>query len=218
MAMCFTACKKDNKDGDGGSGNGNYPDDGTFMIDANSVTNSSSDIVTVKAVAASLSNDVLATSKYRNGFRLMLPKTLDEELLYDVWVVNESLKISDPDAKEAFILILAFDKKDEVIGQLCYAASYIGTNYVYADRNFTITGKYSVQSKKTINYKWDCSFKKGWNIMYYAFDSELKNCTITTTKPSGETFKWYYMDDDDLEKSTMPKIIQKELILNDLFD
>ena len=55
-------------------------------------------------------------------------------------------------------------------------------DYIYSDRSFTAEGisEYGLE--------FDCSFNKGWNIMYRRKDFSK----ITTKEPLNEKFKWYF--------------------------
>ena len=52
--------------------------------------------------------------------------------------------------------------------------------FVYADRDFTEKGK------NVYGLQMDCSYKKGWNIVY------RQDKKITTQKPLNEIFRWIF--------------------------
>jgi hypothetical protein len=184
LSTVFIACEKD----DIGSN--------SSVINAKNVIGGNSNITTVKAFVNNLSYGYsslfeIASSKYENnGFTLKLPKTIPSQYLFfvtatgivDSWEIPEKL-LSDKDAKWTTVVnIYGFDISENEIGYFeLYDKSteYYGW-YVFADRNFTIIG--------VNNYnQFDCSLKKGWNIVYTSFQEDI----ITTTKPSNSNFTWY---------------------------
>ena len=81
------------------------------------------------------------------------------------------------------------------------------TIYVYSDRNFNHTGKgvawssdmRDIGGSLTVQQEqYNCSFKRGWNIMYQTgaatktHNTSTTTITYTTEKPSGtSTMRWY---------------------------
>ena len=165
-------------------------------------------------------SETIASCDYKNGFKLKLQNTLSDEFLYYFWEDDDEflgkITISDTTAKVGEIEIVALDNTGEEIGgfsfeveryingELYYGYAY----YVYADKDFTIKGKYEDNE-----YKWkssiefNCSFKEGWNIICIEVEESdityIEKVKITTTKPSGNNWVWrYYSWDDDWFKST----------------
>lgn len=200
ISMIFAACKKND------SGDNTNNNTAQFIIEATNVLDAISDIATAKAhfTYSDEDFDVLATAKYENGkFQLTLPNTMESRYLhyaadshnfYEEWV-------SDIEAKTTLIGMLgiyAYDKMGDVIGIFYCAGENSSTSchayYVYADRKFTITG---TEGYEIVN----CTFNKGWNIVYCCCindDDELS--TTTTQKPAGITMKWHYEDSSNSKK------------------
>ena len=123
-----------------------------------------------------------------NGFKIKLCSTVPNQYLdnWDTDFFDEDFATSsDRSAKMAVIGVIAYDSKGKEVGEFecydepndCYAF------YVYADRKFTVKGEGT-------GYSCDCSFKKGWNVLYY--EDRPKEDVITTKKPSGVTLRWHY--------------------------
>ena len=187
----FSACDKEND-----SSGGNTPN--PSEINAKNVMNSNSEIVSVKAVLYDENTDeevILATSPYQNnGFKLTL-KTPPASCLYSIGDdLEPEMVISDPKAKIGDVEVAAFNNNDEEIGGFYYwganTRTYAEANYVYADRNFTIKGKIMDEDEYLGEY--NCSFKKGWNIIYMIAHFDEETVLITTRKPSGITMEWEF--------------------------
>ncbi len=114
---------------------------------------------------------VFAKTTVSNGkFSITLP-TPGDELLSLLFTGNESetIIISDKNAKGLFVYPSEeFDayKNDEMISHvfrlsLKGSSQESATSYIYSDRDFTMTGQHG--SDETIFYKYNLSFKKGWN-------------------------------------------------------
>ena len=163
------------------------------VITAKNVINSTSDIVSAKAVIYDYNTVILATAPYQNdGFKLTL-KTPPASCLYSAGDDPEpEVVISDPKAKMCDVRIAAFDNTDEEMGEFyCWGAdtrTYAAANYVYADRNFTIKGKIIDEDEYLGEY--NCSFKKGWNIIYMVAQIHEGSFLISTQKPSGLAMEW----------------------------
>jgi len=77
--------------------------------------------------------------------------------------------------------IESYDKNGEQIGEFFVVnANQDWELYVYIDRNVTVKGKDSYTT-------YDCSFTKGWNIIYF-----VDNENLTTTKQPSGTIYWYF--------------------------
>ena len=166
VSILFVGCNKD--DDDIGSN--------TSVIEAKNIEGVSSKVTTVVVYGGD--NELFGTGDFKNGgFKIKLPKTPSRDLVsVEGWdyASDQNANVSDL----YYIEIYGLDAKGDYVGhfELKDDESYY-VNYVYADRKFTLKGD-----------RYDCSFKKGWNIVY------LGGGTITTTKPSGVTFKWYWYE------------------------
>ena len=183
----FSACNKE-KDSKNDSS----------VITAKNVMNSNSEIVSVKAVLYDENTDeevVLATSPYQNnGFKLTL-KTPPASCMYGIdEEIEPGVVVSDPNAKVCNVEIAAFDNADEEMGGFYYwganTRTFVEANYLYADRNFTIKGKIMDEDEYLGDY--NCSFKKGWNIIYMVAQTAEETVLISTQKPSDITMEWAF--------------------------
>lgn len=187
FSTSFMACNKDDDDNKGNDGISGEPS----IVEAKSIDGDCSGVATVKVVVELLLEDVvIATGEFKNGgFKIQLPETIpgSDLMPVDDWfdidlVSDESAKISwcEPDH------VYGYDKDGDFVGDFAFINGvYIDEGVyilrIYADRDFTVKGNdyYSY---------YDCTFKKGWNIVY--FDEE--EGTATTTKPSGKTLRWKF--------------------------
>jgi hypothetical protein len=84
-------------------------------------------------------------------------------------------------------MLLAFNNTEANIGS--FRRDKWGINFIYADRSFTEKGisLYGVE--------FDCSYKKGWNIVYVSRAGKISDAGSiqTTQKPLNEIFKCYYV-------------------------
>ena len=187
IALIFIACKKNEDSGD--------KNKGSLVIDAKNVLNGNSDIVTV---TAELWNEnannfhIFATSEYKNdGFKLNLSADIPDECLYSI---DDELDfpteiVSDTNTQVSTIRLYAYNNEEECIGNF-YLSDELGKvkiTFIYADRNFTVKG-----TDTTFTYPkiYDCSFKKGWNILYSM--ERRKDYLCTTQKPTEVSLRWYY--------------------------
>ena len=209
MVTVFVNCKKEKETGEG------------FVIEATNVLNNGNDVAKVAAVSIDLKNEeeaIIASCKFENnGFKLTLPKTLASKYLasWDYegidWVI-----LSDKKAKVGSIDLWALNGANEPSGGFYLEKS--GSNeyqdgeatYIYADRDFTMKGKIEgVEEDDEFTYSWsqefDCSFQKGWNIIYvtYNMDINTQDVTVfaTTQKPSGTNWIWKLYSWEYLEKN-----------------
>jgi len=170
-----------------------------LVIDATVVNGNdyNSKIAIVKAfVLGEYESYEAASGQYVNGgFKLNLPEIVSYTYLNDLDYVLPLYylegTISDPEAKMTDIRINAYDKSANYIGQFLCTDSYDGNNwmfYVYVDRNVTIKGYTSYYDYNV----YDCSFTKGWNIIYSGWNNGYYE--YTTKKPSGIDYKWHYYD------------------------
>lgn len=185
----FSSCEK--KKGTTGGG-GSSTD--VSLITATNIINGTNDIKTVKA---RFDDIIIAQTSYQNnGFTLQLPTTLNDIYLYSLSEWDSEISISDRTAKYlALSNLYAYDIDDDEIGWFNYA--YEKSNewgailWMYVDKNVTISGS-EIGSYESVSY--NLNLQKGWNIFYgvttYTGDDEVT--TVTSQKPSGVTFQWYY--------------------------
>jgi len=208
LMTAFVSCKKDPVSGSSSS------NDDASIINATVVNGDDYNgyIATVKAMTGYEDDDdwyeyELVSGKYANGgFKLTLPATVSDKYLWDITDAFEfddfQGTISDPKAKIVGMWTEAYDKNDEDIGEFYCEKYYDSDNwmeYVYVDRNVTIKGY-----DDEYGDEYDCSFTKGWNIMYIIIATNYE-WTYTTTKPSGINYKWYFYDESDWKKSPSDK-------------
>lgn len=196
MAMIFTACEREEY-GEvlPPAETDSYEDEDMSIITATNVLYGNSSIATVKFLLYYYADEdsyseagVIATGKYENdGFKLTLPDIIDSK-----YFVNHSLAdyfgleekcISDNKARMTEwggVSIDAYDKAGNEIGWFNYEGEGdIWCFYVYVDRDLTIKGSSAYSGI------FDCTFKKGWNIIYHYGRH-------TTKKPANMTFRWYF--------------------------
>jgi len=179
-----------------------YAEDVKPFSDSDNVDN----IATVKAFLYGSKEGIkeIASSKFdNNGFTLTLPNDIDEKYLINFPNIPDGLTISQPDAKQGNILILAFDNEGKQIGSFSYFTYQVNNNkevnyfssssYAYFNKNVTIKGNYSFGD---IDIKYNCSFKKGWNIGYTTIDNTKEGSRVTwlftSKKPAKDKFIWYF--------------------------
>ena len=189
--VLFSSCKKD----DDSTGNN--------VMSAKNVINSIPDIASVKAVMYDNSIKsalILATVPYQNnGFNLTLkvpPATCMYEVEDELDPEYYNITISDPKAKIGGVEVAAFNNNDEEIGGFynwgTNTRTYAEANYVYADRNFTVKGQMVDPDDGEYLGEYNCSFKKGWNIIYTIAQTGEETTLITTQKPSEITMEWEF--------------------------
>jgi hypothetical protein len=89
--------------------------------------------------------------------------------------------------------VVAYDRNGEIVDNLYYCKLDSSNNsvtivsFIYTDRNVSISGSYEDEGYAGT---YNMSLKKGWNMMYTAYDFTLET---TTTSVSG--IKWYFSRD-----------------------
>ena len=208
-AAVFTSCDKNNdSDNNGGSV--------ASTITATNVINSSSQIITVKAMVDG--DDVLAQAPYQNnGFILKLPENVAAKYL-DIFFtedIPQGITVSDKNAKSLFLeSIDGYNANDNAIGNFLLE-EVNGDNehytiWVYADRDVTIKGEFKeIEDDYEYVFKIDLTLKKGWNAVCESYVSSYNNSTkkdvyaesYTSQKPSGVNYSWHFYGDDDLRSA-----------------
>jgi len=204
-ALAFTTGCDKNKGGGGGD-DPDIPSGNGFVINAKVEDGNdyNDEIATVKAVMYNWDTEEeysAASCKYANGgFKLTLPETVSAKYLH---VIDEDFDdfegtISDPQAKMGFVSIEAYDDDKEYIGSFVHGDfdKSIWVQYMYFDRDVTINGY-----DNEFDDEYNCSFKKGWNIMYITYTDSDYGWLYSTKKPSGANPKWYFEDDYDWKAS-----------------
>jgi len=162
--------------------------DNSLVIKAYNIKNSNSNIVSVKmTIASSKGNQVEYSAKYENdGFELHLPVVPDEYLLpVSEHILSEDIPLnSDIQAKTVSVSIAAYNSEEACIGDFTFKDDKRTIKFVYADRSFTEKG-----ISKYGDIVFDCSYKKGWNIVYWSNEGMNR----TTQKSSNESFKCHYL-------------------------
>jgi hypothetical protein len=219
LCMVFTTCKKDSNDTTTSGGEepgGEEPgDDEDITINATDIIikGSDSNLKTVKGIVYGDNNTdnpiTIASCKYANkSFKLDLPDNINKHLYEVSFDEDNDIVISDPKAKWADLWISGYDDDDNEVGGFGWGSSDNEYNYYadyyYADKNFTVKGTethtYELSAVYTFINKWDCSIKKGWNIVYRkVLCVENENGTTWTSthtmqKPAGVTFEWSYIE------------------------
>ena len=193
LMATFVSCKKDRSSSDDGN---------KVVIDATVVNGDDCDgrITTVKARMYDYDAKkeyIIASAKYENNkFKLTLPGTIPDKCLYGIIDGMDDFEgtLSDREAKISKIYLLAY-LDDNLIGvfRCKNDANDDHAWYVYVDRNVTINGRHSADYYDGLEYnEIDCSFTKGWNILYSeGAGAGGKSYLTTTRKPSGANYEWY---------------------------
>jgi hypothetical protein len=201
MMMFFTACDSNDFDS---TNDGNLviiedpTSDNPFVIKANDVENGISGIASIKSVGITYcppENECQYldfSTEYKNGgFELNLPATIPDEFLQsfsEKILMENNIHVSDTQAKITSFSLLAHNSAEAWIGSIDFRSDNWHMQFIYADRSFTEKGVtlYGVEI--------DCSYKKGWNIVYVSRNFEIADAGSkqTTQKPLSENFKCYF--------------------------
>ena len=153
----------------------------------------------IAIVKAKIGDFEIASVKYENSELELnessFPATIPDDYLERI-VERTGIIISDTQAKTGLVRVSAYNSNGECIGhfskmnldeydnlQLHWYAEYI-----YSDRSFTKKGKTTEMGNPDFGALFDCSFEKGWNIMYFS----LTERRYTTQKPTDKDFIWFY--------------------------
>lgn len=213
--VLFTACSKDDDNGDETSGIH------ASKIVATNVVDGSDEIETVQAVTWNNDEDLeVAEGPYKNnGFVLELPASIEDKYL-SLFVGAEGLPedatISDRNVKMTSIYdFYAFNGDDEEIGYFTYASAVNdneghGVEWVYVngDVNIQYSGtEEDEEYNEVYNYSLNVNLKKGWNIIYISYakstsgGKDIYTDIVASKKPVGVNFTWYYFGYDSANSS-----------------
>ena len=184
VVVLFSSCNKEEST----SGNEEEPTNKSFVIEASGIDVKGRDIVTVKAILSAvvpnkngysdfIDNEITSAKFENGGFKLILPDTVLNEYLGKILGIAEGVIVSNIYAKTGYVSIQGYDNAGESICSFNSRGNEWSFEYMYSDSNFTQKGN-----------SFDCSFEKGWNIMYHRM---VNNMIHTTQKPLDENFKWY---------------------------
>lgn len=141
----------------------------------------------------------------------------NDDYLEDVTISDKTVRFTD------FDTFLAYNEKDSLIGKIyCSASDHLGDvdnqytmSWIYVDKDLELNGEnIDVASDENEEYPEDSHYseykkvfdnvklKKGWNSFYseFIFDADSVNKKyfhiqkMSTTKPKGIDFKWYYYE------------------------
>ncbi|MCL2073992.1 MAG: hypothetical protein FWH18_08730 [Marinilabiliaceae bacterium] len=177
---------------------------------------------------------IAAKGKYSNGgFTIELPSSVNSLYLLEIFFGNDwqgNFTVSDPSAKIGELNLLATDADGKYLGNFSYSYSdvretstsfsskWIYLSFIYADKDVSANGSFSSQSS-LLEYggSLNISLKKGWNEVFFVFDSSYDYTTeyetifqtITTTRKSGLEWGFYEWADD--WKSTTSISMEKSM-------
>ena len=191
MTIFFAACDKNDLRSDSHVVIEINPNsDKSLVIKAYDVENGSNDIdsarVTMGYQSSDFENHYLEFSaKFENGgFELNFPATIPDEYLSsssNILLYEDGIFLSDTHARNTPIMIVAHNSSGANIGGFGFSSDKWNMGLMYADRSYTEKGF----SKGGLEY--DCSYKKGWNIVYWYWNET--NSKKTTQKPKNKNFK-----------------------------
>ncbi|MDR0207212.1 MAG: hypothetical protein LBI45_08165 [Bacteroidales bacterium] len=165
------------------------------------------DVATVKAFAvysSEIKMHEISKCKYNNnGFKLTLPNSVSDNYLSIYSQVPNGVTISNDKVNQCSVMLAACDVDGKQIGNFFWFSSdYFNdsadkpvytANHYYFDRNLTVKGNYI---EGEFNMKYDCSFKKGWNVLFIKLEKKngLPVVSLITTKPPDVIFQWNYLE------------------------
>ena len=197
--MFFTACDKNDITNNSHVVVENNPiNDSPLVVKAYNVENGSNDITSAKVIMGYQSSDfewhyLEHSAKFENGgFELNIPATIPDEYLSpssNILLHEDDILLSNIQAKNTSVIIVAHNSNESIIGGFSFRSNKWNMGFIYADRNYTENGF----SKGGLEY--DCSYKKGWNIVYWYWDGT--NSKKTTQKPKNENFKCFFSYNSD---------------------
>ncbi|MDR2971311.1 MAG: hypothetical protein LBU83_05200 [Bacteroidales bacterium] len=120
----------------------------------------------------------LADADYDDhSFKLTLPKSVSDEYLE-----------GEKNGKTGMLVLVAFDENENEMGNFFWFDNNkkIQASYVYANKEVVAKGKLDTSPPQT----WDCSFSKGWNIIYA--EAKGDETYVSSKKPSNLSLLWYF--------------------------
>jgi len=195
MVVFFTDCNKTDQISENETVTDSYGDalikENPLIVKVTNLENGKGDIAFAKFYVTYYSNGdwpyLAFSAKFENdGFELNFPATIPSEYLDSAsnTMINEGLPSSDTQAKTVSVNIEAHNSSDEIIGAFGFVSDNWAIEFKYADRDFTEKG-----TSDYYGVEYDCSYKKGWNIVYWSLNGQKKH---TTQKPLNETFKCHF--------------------------
>ena len=166
--------------------------DNTLVVKAYNVENGCNDIASAKVTMGYQSLDkewhyLEFSAKFENdGFELIFPTIISDEYLSpssNVLLYEDNIHLSDIHAKNTLAMIHAHNSLGN-IGGFSFSSGKWNMGFMYVDRSYTEKGF----SKGGLEY--ECSYKKGWNIVYWYWNGT--NSKKTTQKPQNENFKCHF--------------------------
>jgi len=196
--LVFTACSKDDIDSDNDVVIWEYatsidPSGKAMVIKTSNIDNGNNDISSAKVTLGYQSLDgewhyLEYSAEYENGgFELHLPITIPDEFLSpssNVLLYEDNIHLSDINAKNIYANIIAYNSDGDNIGSFSFSSDKWQMAILYADRNYTEKGI------TNSGFEYNCSYQRGWNVVYYYWD--VTNSKITTQRPKNEKFKCYF--------------------------
>ena len=153
----------------------------------------------VDIVKAQIGNFEIASVKHEDIElelnELSFPTTIPDNYLEQI-VERIGITISDTQAKTGLVGVKAYNSVGKNIGYFTRFSNDGYDNlqlrwyaeYIYSDRSFTKKGQTTEMGNPDSGVLFDCSFEKGWNIIYFS----LAERKYTTQKPADKYFNWYY--------------------------
>jgi hypothetical protein len=151
----------------------------------------------ISKVEATIIYDVIASGSYANGgFSITLPETVESSLCDKASDAFKGAKVSDRNAMIADIFAFdSYDAAGKYKGAVLYQKEEAGltddANFIYADRNVKINGKYEPGFGTTETEFKNLILKKGWNIVYVKNTARGK-FVVSNQEISG--LKWILFD------------------------
>jgi len=203
IMTAFTMCKKDRDDNNKPSGGGGGGP--AAKVTASNVQNTNPDIKTARAY---IDEYEIAKANYSNGFTLDLPALESKYLAPVLDGSEEGYTITgNKNAKMAMIdPFYGCNASGDALGYFFYMGT-AGEYHLsiafwfYVDSDINVKGKEEWEEEGyDVTFEIDMKLKKGWNMVYVTgeidFDSLTGKETMTTQKPSGLTFMWFFGGDN----------------------
>jgi hypothetical protein len=178
VTVMFSGCKEEDSGDNPISKNDSYVliTENPLIVKVMNLENDKGDIAFAQFYVTYYSNGEwpyleFSTEFKHGGFELIFPATIPDEYLQSA--SNGLLPVH----------IDAHNSDNANIGGFSFRSNNWAIEFKYADRDF--------DEKRISDYgvEFDCSYKKGWNVVYWSSDGGKKR---TTQKPLNETFKCYF--------------------------